>query len=362
MKEIEVKRIRIKELELICAELSEEIRHLSGQLRNINFIQRQDDNLKKRLSISYMRANSMKESIDLPSPVFKNQLKGALADKTPESVFGQEEGFSLAKDIALNRSSTTRRTTARDSAIGESLSKEAKREKQRISDMFQTREYFQDKFKKDLEVIEEDEDNKSVIAARSELSDRSSIIPEKPYGRGDLVFQRSASTVKAEILEQENKSKEKVDVSTKPHEEKARKTEIMSEATKRFIAKFALKIKEQNRRISEVLGTAGIDMRPSKIKTFDFLTLKGNEKIAKILSSFSEPKSGIEFSDYIYIINNAKEDAEKIKRILFVTEYTIYVLNAKSYQVVQSTPITDLSIFIIVKTSGTLVAFHFEKA
>jgi hypothetical protein len=360
MKEMEIKRIRIKELELICAELSEEIRHLSGQLRNINFIQRQDDNLKRRLSMSYMRANSMKEGNDLSSPVFKNQLKGALVDKTPEGAFGHEEGFSLAKDIALNRSSTTRRTTTRDSTMNERPSEGIKREKQRISDMFQTGEYFQDKFRKDLEVIEEDEDNKSsmVMARGSELSDRSSVIPEKPSDRGDSIFQKSASTVKAE--EQEKKGE--VGIGTEPHEEKGRKTEIISEATKRLIAKFALKIKEQNRRISEVLGTAGIDTRPSKIKTFDFLTLKKDEKIAKIQSSFNESNSGIVFSDYIYIINNTKEDTEKVKRILFINEYTIYVLNAKSYQVVQSTPINDLSIFIIVKTSGTLVAFHFEKA
>lgn len=355
MKELETKRIRIKELELICSELSEEIRLLSGQLRSLDFIQRQDNTLKKRLSISYMRFNSAKGGVDLSSPVFKNQLRSTLADKTPEMALAHEEGFSLAKDIALNRCSTTKGTAAGDISASDQPSETLRKEKTRMSDMFQAGEYFQDKFRKELEIIEEDEDKSFV---HSSASERPSVAEEKSSTRGDSIFQKSASTVKAESLEEDKKEGKEIAVGTEGNAE-VRKTGVMTEATKKLVMRFATKIKEQNKRISEVLGTAGIDMRPSKISTFDFLTLRKDEKIAKILSVLKEPKSGIIFSDYIYII---KEDSGKVKRILYVSEYTIFVLNATNYEVVQSTPIDDLSIFIIVKTSGTLVAFHFEKA
>eukprot|EP00826_Nyctotherus_ovalis_P037274 TRINITY_DN3388_c0_g5_i1.p1 TRINITY_DN3388_c0_g5~~TRINITY_DN3388_c0_g5_i1.p1 ORF type:complete len:354 (-),score=139.42 TRINITY_DN3388_c0_g5_i1:718-1779(-) len=353
MKELEAKRIRIKELELICSELSDEIRLLSGQLRSLDFIQRQDNALKKRLSISYMRFNSAKEGIDLSSPVFKNQLRSTLADKTPDPTYAQEEGFSLAKDIALNRCSTTKGTGTSDSSASERSSEMIKKEKTRMSDMFQAGEYFQDKFRKELEIIEEDEDKSFV---HSSAGEKPSVVESST--RGDSIFQKSASTVKAESLEENKNEGKEIAVGTEGSAE-VRKTGVMTEATKKLLLRFATKIKEQNKRISEVLGTAGIDMRPSKISTFDFLTLRKDEKIAKILSVLKEPKSGIIFSDYIYII---KEDSGKVKQILYVTEYTIFVLNVTNYEVVQSTPIEDLSIFIIVKTSGTLVAFHFEKA
>jgi len=133
------------------------------------------------------------------------------------------------------------------------------------------------------------------------------------------------------------------------------------DAAKLLQEKFANKIKEQNKKVAAVLGSSGIDIRASKITTFDFLTLKKNDKISKMLSNQKETGSAIIFSDYIFML---REDnlAHKSKRILYVTEYSLYILHHTTYQIQRITPITDLKMIIIVKTSGTLIAFHFEKA
>ena len=135
----------------------------------------------------------------------------------------------------------------------------------------------------------------------------------------------------------------------------------ITNAAKAVQEKLANKIKEQKKKVEAALGTASIDIRPSKIITFDYLTLKRNPKIIKILEAKKEENSGIIFSDYVYMI---REDnlSHKSKRILYITEFTIYVLHHRTYQVERTVPITDLNILIVVKTSGTLCAYHFEKA
>ncbi len=124
--------------------------------------------------------------------------------------------------------------------------------------------------------------------------------------------------------------------------------------------KFANKIKEQNKKMAEVLGSSGIEVRPSKVTTFDFLALKKNDKISKLLNTKKEVNSAVIYSDYIYIL---REDnlAHKSKRILYITEYSIYLLHHSTFKIQRIIPITDLKMLIIVKSSGTLVAFHFEK-
>ncbi len=137
--------------------------------------------------------------------------------------------------------------------------------------------------------------------------------------------------------------------------------EMKAEAARAIQEKFANKIKEQNKKVAAVLSSSGVDIRPSKISSFDFLTLKRNDKISKMLSTQREAGSAIIFSDYIYMI---REDnlSHKSKRILYITEYSLYILHHTSYQIQRITPITDLKMLILVKTSGTLTALHFEKA
>ena len=135
----------------------------------------------------------------------------------------------------------------------------------------------------------------------------------------------------------------------------------MAEAARTIQEKFANKIKEENNRTIAVLASSGIDVRASKITTYDFLAVKKNTKISKMLATQKESGSAVVFSDYMYMI---REDnlAHKSKRILYITEYSIYVLHPTSFQIQRITPITDLKIVIIVKSSGTLLALHYEKA
>ncbi len=124
--------------------------------------------------------------------------------------------------------------------------------------------------------------------------------------------------------------------------------------------KFANKIKAQNKKMVEILGSSGIDVRPSKVTTFDFLALRRNDKISKLLNKKKETNSAVIYSDYIYVLRE-ENLAHKSKRILYITEYSIYILHHATFKIQRIIPITDLKMFIIVKSSGTLVAFHFER-
>ena len=299
------------------------------QLKNINFIQKQRGPLKKQLSISYMRASTTNEKPEGISPAFKLNMKGV---ETPSKVEEKDEGFSLANQIEYNRTSTFNKNnegSQRDSNLISAgdivkVSHEFKREKSLHGDKFQNREYFKNKLKEELEIIEEDEDNKSssiVLESSSkkkEPSPKEPEIPDEPSGREDSFFQKSASTVNAEVVEELKQKVEERPEQKHKYNPDERETliqnrinmmsvggvrtskvggkDILSSGTKTFLSKFSKRIKDQNRRISEVLGTAGIDIRPSRITTFDFLSIRKNEKIAKMLTSQGHENSMIIFS------------------------------------------------------------------
>jgi len=166
-----------------------------------------------------------------------------------------------------------------------------------------------------------------------------------------------------EVKAGEQKSSAEISIGTDKEQEtkKTSAEKARTEATKAIQEKLANKIKEQKKKVEAALGTAALDVRASKIITFDFLALKKNPKITKILDSLKETNSAIIFSDYVYII---REDnmAHKSKRILYITEYSIFIIHYKTFQIQRVIPITDLRMLIIVKTSGSLLAFHFEKA
>eukprot|EP00826_Nyctotherus_ovalis_P036620 TRINITY_DN3267_c0_g1_i4.p1 TRINITY_DN3267_c0_g1~~TRINITY_DN3267_c0_g1_i4.p1 ORF type:complete len:866 (-),score=271.76 TRINITY_DN3267_c0_g1_i4:74-2671(-) len=168
---------------------------------------------------------------------------------------------------------------------------------------------------------------------------------------------------KGEPVRKEARSSEEVAIGTDKEQEtkKAAADKARLDATKAVQEKLANKIKEQKKKVEAALGATALDIRPSKITTFDFLTLKKNPKITKIVASLKEANSAIIFSDYVYVI---REDnmSHKSKRILYITEYSIFVMHHKTFQIQRVTPITDLRMVILVKTSGSLVAFHFEKA
>eukprot|EP00826_Nyctotherus_ovalis_P051600 TRINITY_DN6455_c0_g2_i6.p1 TRINITY_DN6455_c0_g2~~TRINITY_DN6455_c0_g2_i6.p1 ORF type:complete len:677 (+),score=239.98 TRINITY_DN6455_c0_g2_i6:132-2162(+) len=125
--------------------------------------------------------------------------------------------------------------------------------------------------------------------------------------------------------------------------------------------KFMNKIKEENKKMVAVLGSSGLDIRPSKIATFDFLTLKKNPKLIKMLAARKETMSNVAFSDYMYLIKE-NDLSHKTKHILYINETGIYVLLKQSCKIKRVTPLTDLKSVIVVKTSGILLALHFEKA
>jgi hypothetical protein len=197
-----------------------------------------------------------------------------------------------------------------------------------------------------------------ISKAGEELSSKG--VNEISAGEG-INIQGKVNKEEAKAGEQKSSAEMSIGMDKEQESKKVAAEKTRNEATKAMQEKLANKIKEQKKKIEAALGTTALDIRPSKITTFDFLTLKKNPKITKILTSLREANSAIIFSDYVYVI---REDnmAHKSKRILYITEYSIFIMHHKTYQIQRVIPITDLKMLIIVKTSGSLIAFHFEKA
>ena len=135
-----------------------------------------------------------------------------------------------------------------------------------------------------------------------------------------------------------------------------------NQAAKAFVDKFKEIVNKQKKEIEAGLGDLGNkQIRISKIKTFDFLPLKSDDKIAKLLESKKDKLTSQIFSDFIWLLND-QNFSQKTKMICLITEKFIYILHPITYLVHKVTPIEFLKTFIIVKTSGVLAALHFDGA
>jgi hypothetical protein len=114
--------------------------------------------------------------------------------------------------------------------------------------------------------------------------------------------------------------------------------------------------------MEDLLRGSGLEMpRVSKITTFDFLNLKRNPKVSKLILVQKETGIPLMFSDYMYTISLPSLE-KKEKRILYITEYSIHILHPTTYQALRITPLTDLQSIVIVQTSGALTLLRFEKS
>ncbi len=113
-RELGMKGERIKKLELTCNELVEEKTFLEMKMKNVDFIQRQDEALKPRLSTIYAgaiaggktgtRADDPFAKSSSPPQFFKPTETEVVADKPNVIAEGGSEGQSLAEQMGIDKS------------------------------------------------------------------------------------------------------------------------------------------------------------------------------------------------------------------------------------------------------------------
>jgi hypothetical protein len=372
--DLQKKDSKIKELELVCAELEEEKTHLTMKLKNVDIIQRQDEKVKTRLSITYQKFTATQDMNDPFHSAGKKNFNEPIAEGIGEVDEDENEGYSLASQLGAEQD--------KGGLAGE-LGSLLPSDDTGAGNMFESRDYFKKKTMKDIDKIMEDEDKQAeskkktieaeqIVPLKDEQPLIADSVKEVPIEEPAMIPAEEPITQPEELPPKEEDKDKPEGVPVQSNEE-VKKPELTStqagetnleftgNADKVMKEKFMNKMKEENKKMVAALGSTGLDIRPSKIATFDFLTLKKNPKVLKMLNARKEIMSNVIFSDYMYLIKE-RDLSQKTKYILYISESEIYVLLKQSYKAKRVIPLNDLKSIIVFKTSGILLALHFEKA
>jgi len=363
---------------LICGELEAEKTHLVMKLNNVDIIQRQGEKVKNRLSITYQKLAVAQDMNDPFRSAGKKNFNEPITEGIREDE-NEDEGYSLASQLGGDQ---------HKGGLDGELNALAPSDDSGVGNTFESRDYFKKQSMRNIDTIMEDEKEKEIVmnedAQANITKDEQPPIVDSNKTEQEPADKREEVSVKEEeeVKEKVPESKDEPNNETeKENKEEAAKEETLHNietnqpttqtgqtnlestpnADKIMKEKFMNKIKEENKKMVAALGSSGLDIRPSKIVTFDFLTLKKNPKVLKMLNGRKETMSNVIFSDYMYLIKR-NDLSQKVKHILYVSENGIYVLLKQSCKVKRVTPLYELESVIVVKTSGILVALHFEKA
>ena len=95
------------------------------------------------------------------------------------------------------------------------------------------------------------------------------------------------------------------------------------------------------------------------LNSYDFLTLRKNQIIQKLLDTNSDNSSSYEmFSDNVFLLH---DNYKKSKRTIFITCESIYILKPDTYVVKQKFKRELLKKFTISNKNCNMIAFHFTK-
>lgn len=109
-----------------------------------------------------------------------------------------------------------------------------------------------------------------------------------------------------------------------------------------------------NDELSSILQTEALG---SQSTCFDFLKLKDNKKVLKMLKKNNENSSPYEFfSNYVYIY---KKNVPK-KLILLITNATIYLLDCKNFTIYKQVPLKNLIKITLSQKMFNILVFHFN--
>lgn len=368
MNDSQKKSVKIKELEIIRNELEDEVTHLNMKVKNLELIQGQPPKMQISLRQSYalqQMAASMASGEEDPFSakqklIYSITEEELRSDKPNVIERTSIEGESLAKQLGVDKegcASPSVQTLFVKPLVKGANSENPDKIKVRESNLFAANAYFNAQNMKELESIAE-EDKKEKISPQpvpvAEIKKEEIKVEPKRVEE-----QKKEEKVPQRAVEEKKEPKiptPVVEVKKEPIQEENKK-----DPTKAIQEKFAMQMEMQKKKVMETLATTGLDMsRVSKITNFDFLAVKSTPKISKMLQTQKEAKSPLIFSDYIYMINEANLK-KKSKRILYISQYSIYVLHHRTYIIQKIIPITDLHTLIVVKSSASLTAIHFGK-
>ncbi len=270
-RELGMKGERIKKLELTCNELVEEKTFLEMKMKNVDFIQRQDDALKPRLSTIYAGAvggpkGAAPHAADDPfasgnkqaQDFFKPTDTEVIADKPNVISEGGDEGQSLAKQMGIDESGMAVKSTLDnvlehdasgnqdDNMISlKDLAPEAKEEmketapvseaatapeqkqaaagqekiKVRPSNIFQTRNYFKNRL--GMDAIAESEEGRTTSGVKPAVEEAKTEEKKEPLpAPAEAKVEEKKEEVSAPAPEEKKPAEEKKEEQPKPVEAK----------------------------------------------------------------------------------------------------------------------------------------------
>eukprot|EP01022_Parablepharisma_sp_SALTPOND_P033344 TRINITY_DN88531_c2_g1_i1.p1 TRINITY_DN88531_c2_g1~~TRINITY_DN88531_c2_g1_i1.p1 ORF type:complete len:840 (+),score=144.91 TRINITY_DN88531_c2_g1_i1:312-2831(+) len=151
--ELHQKSSKIQQLEITCKELEEEAAHLTMRLRNIDFIQAQDDKIQPALRMSYAKA--LIETKTAPFvPTRFEPVQEVIVPEKPH-IIDEEEENSLAKQLGINEAGFAAPKDLAKITGEDKKEEEGEAVKIRESNLFQLKKHFKDKNISLLEAIPE---------------------------------------------------------------------------------------------------------------------------------------------------------------------------------------------------------------